>query len=53
MLIQKILKMHFYYNGNGTLKNRKLSKQYLKMVKEKGLKEIVEKYKEYKCNFER
>ena len=38
---------NFYYNGNGTEKNLKLSEYYLRIAKEAGLKRAVDRYKEY------
>jgi TPR repeat protein len=38
---------NFYYNGNGTEKNHKLSEYYLKMAKQAGLKRAIDKYEEY------
>ncbi len=44
---------NFYYNGNGTQKDIKLSEHYLKIAKEAGLKRAIEKYKEYDFDYER
>ena len=38
---------NFYYNGNGTEKDFKLSEYYLGLAKEAGLKRAIEKYEEY------
>jgi len=44
---------NFYYNGNGTEKNHKLSEYYLKIAKQAGLKRAIDKYEEYKYGEER
>jgi len=44
---------NFYYNGNGTQKNHRLSEYYLKMAKDAGLKRAIDKYKEYEFEYER
>ena len=44
---------NFYYNGNGTERNYKLSERYLRMAKEAGLKRAIDKYKEYEYDSER
>lgn len=44
---------NFYYNGNGTEKNHKLSEQYLRIAKNAGLKRAIEKYEEYEYGEER
>ena len=44
---------NFYYNGNGTEKNHKLSEYYLKIAKQAGLKRAIDKYKEYEYGEER
>ena len=38
---------NFYYNGNGTEKDFKLSEYYLRLAKEAGLKRAIDKYEEY------
>lgn len=38
---------NFYYNGNGTDINYKLSEYYLKIAKQAGLKRAIAKYEEY------
>ena len=44
---------NFYYNGNGTDKNLKLSEKYLKIAKDAGLKRAIGKYDEYEFGGER
>jgi len=44
---------NFYYNGNGTEKNHQLSKRYLMIAKQAGLKRAINKYKEYEYREER
>ncbi|MDO5564883.1 MAG: hypothetical protein Q4F88_06620 [Eubacteriales bacterium] len=44
---------NFYYNGNGTERNHKLSEYYLRIAKETGIKRAIEKYKEYEYGYER
>lgn len=44
---------NFYYNGNGTEKNQKLSEYYLRIAKQAGLKRAINKYKEYNYGEER
>lgn len=38
---------NFYYNGNGTEKNYRLSEHYLNIAKQAGLKRAIDKYEEY------
>lgn len=44
---------NFYYNGNGTEKNLRLSEYYLKIAKQSGLKRAIDKYEEYEYEEER
>lgn len=44
---------NFYYNGNGTEKNYRLSEYYLKLAKQAGLKRAIDKYNEYEYGEER
>lgn len=44
---------NFYYNGNGTKRNHKLSEYYLRIAKEAGLKRAIEKYRTYDYDNER
>jgi TPR repeat protein len=44
---------NFYYNGNGTERNLRLSEHYLRLAKEAGLKRAIEKYEEYEYGDER
>ena len=44
---------NFYYNGNGTEKNHKLSEYYLRIAKQAGLKRAIDKYEEYGYEKER
>ena len=44
---------NFYYNGNGTEKNYKLSEYYLRIAKQAGLKRAINKYEEYEYGEER
>lgn len=44
---------NFYYNGNGTAQNHKLSEYYLRMAKQAGLKRAIDKYEEYEFGEER
>lgn len=44
---------NFYYNGNGTERNHKLSEYYLKIAKQAGLKRAIDKYEEYEFGEER
>lgn len=39
---------NFYYNGNGTEKNYRLSEHYLNIAKQAGLKRAIDKYIEMK-----
>ena len=41
---------NFYYNGNGTEKNHRLSEYYLRLAMEAGLKRARKKYEEYGFN---
>lgn len=44
---------NFYYNGNGTEKNHKLSEYYLRIAKQAGLKRAIDRYNEYEYGEER
>lgn len=44
---------NFYYNGNGTEKNYRLSEHYLNIAKQAGLKRAIDKYEEYEYGDER
>lgn len=44
---------NFYYNGNGTDKDLKLSEKYLKIAKDARLKRAIEKYDEFEYGHDR
>ena len=44
---------NFYYNGNGTERNLRLTEYYLRLAKQAGLKRAIDKYKEYEFGDER
>lgn len=44
---------NFYYNGNGTDKNHRLSEFYLNIARKAGLKRAIDKYEEYEYDDER
>lgn len=44
---------NFYYNGNGTDKNHRLSEHYLNIARKAGLKRAIDKYEEYEYGEER
>lgn len=44
---------NFYYNGNGTQRNYRLSEYYLNIARQAGLKRAIDKYDEYGYEEER